>query len=530
MFLGDIFVVVRRGPGYNAAVRAVPRAGSTCFYVVSPMSTNRRLVVWGAVLTVLAVSGPSACGQAASPRPNVLFIAIDDLRPALGCYGDTIARTPNIDRLASRGIRFNRTYCQQAVCSPSRLSLMTGRRPDTICVWDLKTHFREALPDVVTLPQHFKNHGYHTQSLGKVYHGSGPPSKDPPSWSVEARYDVAHEAKVRYANPENLKGKGLKRDATEAGRAEGSVYIDQIVCDAAVRALPALRKKGKPFFLAVGFRKPHLPFCAPKKYWDLYEPETIIPPESTEHPAGAPELAVRSWMELEGYRDIPKDGNIPPEKVRHLRHGYYACVSYVDALVGRLLDELDRLNLADDTVVVLWGDHGFHLGEQGLWTKANNYELATRVPLILSVPGQANRGAATDALVEFVDIYPTLAEVCGLDEPAGLEGISLKPLLARPDCAWKPAVFSQFPRPLKGARYRGHGHFMGYAVRTRRYRYVQWQEWETGQAVARELYDHERDPNEMHNIAEEPDRADLLREMAGILEKGWKAAVPAPVD
>jgi len=493
------------------------------------MSIDSRTAL-GMLLAVVAVLAPSARAGAAPGRPNVLFIAIDDLRPALGCYGDTTALTPNIDRLASRGIRFNRAYCQQAVCSPSRLSLMTGRRPDTIRVWDLKTHFREALPEVVTLPQHFKNHGYHTQSIGKVYHGSGPPSKDPPSWSVEAQYDVAHDAKVRYANPENLKGKGLKRGSTEAGLASGSVYIDQIVCDEAVRALTALKEKGKPFFLAVGFRKPHLPFCAPAKYWDLYDRSAIPPPATTDHPRGAPELAVRSWKELEGYTDIPNDCRLTAEKVRELRHGYYACVSYVDALVGRLLDELDRLRLAENTVVVLWGDHGFHLGEQGLWTKSNNYELSTRVPLILSVPGQANRGAATDALVEFVDVYPTLADVCGLAAPAGVEGISLKPLIAEPERPWKRAAFSQYPRARKANRHRGHGDFMGYAVRTERYRYVEWREWKTGRVVARELYDHARDPNEMHNIAERPDQAAVVREMADVLAEGWKSAGPGPLD
>ena len=391
-----------------------------------------------------------------------------------------------------------------------------------MCSSDLET-----LPDVVTLPQHFKNCGYHTCSIGKVYHGSGKPAKDPPSWSAEPMYDHVRDPALRYALPANLAGKGLKRSAAEAADVPDDTYVDGKVCQAALAALGDLKAKGRPFFLAVGFRKPHLPFCAPKTYWDLYDRSAIPMPATSDHPRGAPEPAVRSWMELEGYTDIPRNGNIPPEKVRELRHGYYACVSYVDALVGRLLGELDRQGLADNTVVVLWGDHGYHLGEQGLWTKANNYELATRVPLILSVPGQANPGAATDALVEFVDVYPTLAEVCGLEAPAGVEGVSLRPLIADPARPWKQAAFSQYPRAREGSRHRGRGDIMGYAVRTARFRYVEWREWDGGKVTARELYDHARDPNEMRNVAGEPEQAEAVRKMADVLREGWRAAGPA---
>ncbi len=477
-------------------------------------------------IVAMAVLSPGADAKEPARRPNVLFIAIDDLRPALGCYGDRVAITPNIDRLASRGMVFNRAYCQQAVCSPSRLSLLTGRRPDTIRVWDLATHFREALPDVVTLPQHFKNHGYHTRSIGKIFHGAGKPSKDPPSWSVPPRYDVVRDPKVRYALERNLRGKKLKRSAAEAADVPDNAYIDGVVCDAAVAALAELQAGHQPFFLAVGFRKPHLPFCAPRKYWDLYDRSKIPPPVSDKHPDGAPELAVRSWKELEGYTDIPADGQLAPEKMRELRHGYYACVSYVDALLGRLLDRLTQPKLADDTVIVLWGDHGYHLGEQGLWTKANNYELSTRAPLLISVPGKTRAGTMTDALVEFVDIYPTLADVCGLDAPVGVEGTSLRPLLADPDRTWKRAVFSQFPRALRGHRPRGHGDIMGYALRTNRYRYVEWREWKSRKVVARELYDHKSDPREMRNVVDQVGCARVTEELARLLASGWKSALP----
>lgn len=482
------------------------------------------------LLTCCLVASPSVVRADDAKRPNVLFIAIDDLRPALGCYGDSVAVTPNIDRLANRGTVFSRAYCQLAVCCPSRLSLITGRRPDTIRVWDLKTHFREAIPDVVTLPQHFKNHGYHTQSLGKIYHGSGEPSKDPPSWSVDPQYDFVRDPKLRYALPQNLQGKGLKRSAAEAADVPDNTYTDGVVCDAAIRTLGDLQQTGPPFFLAVGFRKPHLPFCAPQKYWDLYDRAEIPLPVSGEHPQDAPELATRSWRELEGYTDIPKDGQISTDKIRELRHGYYACVSYVDALVGRLLDELTKLKLAENTVVVLWGDHGFHLGEQGLWTKANNYELSTRVPLIVSVPGQTHAALKSNALVEFVDVYPTLADLCELDAPRGIEGISFKPLLTKPGQPWKRAVFSQYPRARSGNRHRGHGEIMGYTVRTHRYRYVQWQDWESKKIVARELYDHDSDPHEARNVAAQAKHSDAIPELAGMLERGWKSVLPVTAE
>jgi iduronate 2-sulfatase len=466
------------------------------------------------------------CGIARAEPLNILFIAIDDLRPALGCYGDQTAITPNIDRLAKRGILFNRAYCQQAVCCPSRLSLLTGLRPDTIKVWDLNTHFREARPKAVTLPQHFKNNGYHTRSIGKIFHGGGKPSKDPPSWSEAPLYDNVRDPKMRYANQKNLQGKGHKRTASESANVPDNAYVDGLVCEAAEKALVDLEANKKPFFLAVGFRKPHLPFSAPKKYWDLYRRKDIPPPITTNHPEGAPELAVRSWGELEGYSDIPKNGKLSPAKTQELRHGYYACVSYVDALTGRLLKKLDELKLRGRTVVLLWGDHGFHLGEQGLWTKANNYELSTRVPLILSVPGQTKTGIKTDALVEFVDLYPTLAEICGLEAPVNTEGISLLPLLQKPGRPWKSAVFSQYPRSFQGNRHRKRGDLMGYTVRTDRYRYVEWRNWKTGAVQARELYDHATDPNETKNLAKEADQEENLKQLQQTLQSSWKAALP----
>ncbi len=476
---------------------------------------------------VLALIAGFACLSSwAQAKPNVLFIAVDDLRPVLGCYGDPIAITPNIDRIAAKGTVFERAYCQEAVCSPSRISLMTGRRPDTTQVWDLKTHFREALPEVVTLPQHFKNEGYYTRSIGKIYHGSGKPAKDPPSWSEEPLHDVTRDPELRYALPENLAGEGLKRAASEAANVPDSTYVDGVVCEDALKVLGDLAGNEQPFFLAVGFRKPHLPFCAPQKYWDFYDRDQIPVPVSSSHPQDAPEYAVRSWDELQGYTDIEDESNLSQEKVQELRHGYYACVSYIDALVGRLLDRLGALELANETVICLWGDHGFHLGEQGLWTKANNYELSTRVPLIFASPNQKAGGTTCSALVELVDLYPTLADVCGLPAPTGIEGVSFAPLLDNPELSWKSAAFSQYPRAKKGNRHEGHGDIMGYAIRTERHRYVEWREWESGNVLARELYDEERDPEEMINQAANPEYASVLADLEGQLTAGWWKAVP----
>ena len=465
--------------------------------------------------------------QPLDAAPNVLFIAIDDLRPDLGCYADQTAISPNFDRLAALGTLFNRAYCQLAVCGPSRLSLLSGVRPDTNQVWDLSTHFREALPDIISLPQHFKNNGYHTRSIGKIFHGSGVPMKDPPSWSEDPLYESGRKHEWRYASAKNRAVVTLKREATEAEDVPDNTFVDGLVCDAAEEALKTFAKNKKPFFLGVGFRKPHLPFVAPKRYWDLYDAKAIPKRVTKSHPQGAPEYATRTWNEIEGYTDIPKDlASIPDEKVDQLRHGYYACISYIDTLLGRLLKKLDELDLSENTIICLWGDHGFHLGEQGLWTKANNYELAARVPLILSVPGQQNRGAKSNALVELVDIYPTLAELCGLEIPNDLEGLSMTALLENPNRPWKTAAFSQYPKDYTVIKHKRHGDVMGYAVRTKNHRYVQWKDWNSGKILEEELYDHNTDPNEMVNIASDLKQAATLFQHQRILEAGWKGALP----
>jgi len=494
-----------------------------------------------AAMLLLAFSG--AARVEAAGRLNVLFIAVDDLRPDLGCYGVDWVKSPHIDRLAAGGTVFNRAYCQQAVCSPSRTSLLTGRRPDTTRIYDLSTHFRAHLPDVVTLPQYFKQNGYHTQSIGKVYHGG---LDDPLSWSapsikaqgkwycdpkIVARLQ-AERKKIKNPRRQIVKrdpktgvvlhikrvGRRVNGPASEVADVDEHELPDGHTTDVAIELLRDYKKNPeRPFFLAVGYLKPHLPFVAPKKYYDLYDPQQIGQPDNPYPPMDCPPIALTDWGELRAYWDIGRDAPtpLPPEKTLQLRHAYYACVSYVDAQIGRLLDALDQLGLADDTIVILWGDHGWQLGEHGLWCKHTNFELATRAPLIVRAPNQSHPGARTDALVEFVDIYPTLCELAGLPLPDGLEGTSMVPVMNDPDRPWKSAAFSQYPRA---------GGVMGYSMRTDRYRYTEWRK--DGQVVARELYDHKYDPAENVNVVDRPQHRELVQSLSRQLQAGWQAARP----
>lgn len=476
----------------------------------------------------LAVVAGAARAETPS-RPNVLFIAVDDLKPALACMGDPHAKTPNIDRLASSGVVFTRAYCQQAVCSPSRSSLLTGRRPDTTRVFDLVTHFRTALPNVVTLPQYFKQNGYDVRGVGKIFH---PGYNDPPSWSApwEGTRGLAYGPKGR-AIAEQRKAEARAKGQRDLTRVRGLPFEAPDIADdklfdgwTAGRAIEVMRdQKGKsgPFFLAVGFVRPHLAFVSPKRYWDLYDPATLPMPASNDPPRGAPAFAYHSSGELRAYQGIPATGPVPPETARQLVHGYYAAVSYMDAQVGRVLDALRSEGLAENTVVILWGDHGWHLGDHGIWCKQTNYEQATHVPLVLSAPGKKGAGKKSPGFVEFVDIYPTLAELCGLAPPEGVEGHSFAPLLDDPGRPWKAAAFSQYPRGSRPT-----GPLMGYAVRTSRYRYVEWRKRGTTEVVARELYDEQTDPAEDQNVADDPANAGTVRDLARILADGWSKNAP----
>ena len=464
-------------------------------------------------------------------KRNVLFVVVDDLRPQLGCYGCKSVLSPNIDRLAREGMVFERAYCQQAVCAPSRSSVLSGCRPDTTGIYDLQTPLREAMPDVLTLPQHFRRQDYQTVSIGKVYHHA---TDDLEGWSREpfhatgdwqGRGYLTDEAiEAMKANEAIMKSRGDTRvgvgPAYEAADVPDSAYHDGRDCDAMIVALNELagarRSGGKPFFLACGFRKPHLPFSAPKRYWDLYDRDAIPLADNQFAPEGATPFTLVDFGELRGYFGIPKEGPVPDDLARTLIHGYMACVSYVDALLGRLLDTLGELGLQDETVVMFWGDHGWKLGEHGSWCKHSNMEIDARAPLIVRSPGMAAAGRSTSALVEFVDMYPTLCDLCGLPLPEHLEGTSFAPLLENPNRPWKPAVFNQYPRR----------NVMGYAMRTDRYRYVEWRDAESGNVRARELYDHQADPAENVNLAGRHEHGSTLSALAADLANGWQKARP----
>ncbi|MEX2115117.1 MAG: sulfatase [Pirellulales bacterium] len=451
--------------------------------------------------------------------PNVLFIAVDDLRVELGCYGDTIVKSPNIDRLAARGTVFGRAYCQQAVCNPSRASLLTGLRPDTLRVWDLPTHFREHLPDVVTLPQWFKQHGYHTQNIGKVFHNwrQDAYQGDPVSWTVPAAMHYANHGMDQAVVEGGVPPDQSNVPKTEMRDVPDEAYFDGRVAKLAVKALGEL--KDRPFFLAVGFWKPHSPFNAPKRYWDLYDRADISPPLVPRPPIGVPPLAMHDAREiLRAFGDRP-NGRPTPDEVLALRHGYYAATSYADAQIGKVLDALDQFDLRKNTIVVLWSDHGYHLGEHALWAKTSNFELDARVPLIIATP-QHPGDQRCAALVELVDIYPTLADLCGLPAPKQLAGVSLRPLLDDPAAAVKQAAITQHPRPA----YYGDDEplvAMGYSMRTVRYRYTEWRAAgsaaDDGHVVARELYDHEDDPAETVNLASQSVHSATIEKLAAQL-------------
>lgn len=487
-------------------------------------------------------------------RLNVLFIPVDDLRPDLGCYGDTNIKTPNIDRLAQQGVIFNRAYCQQAVCNPSRASLLTGLRPDSTEVWDLSTHFRDILPDVVTLPQFFKENGYTTVSFGKAFHNNDP---DTISWSItpENIQGFPFDPDAVYATEENLKIQakkakrkekaGLEKDqlgfwyvkanATECADVPDDFYYDGAQTTRAIEVLRELKTKDEPFFLSVGYYRPHLPFNAPKKYWDMYDREKIPLAENQFPPKDSPEYTMHGDAELRGYDDskdlpYPNEQAWSEERQKEIKHGYYASVSYTDAQIGRLLDELNRLGLAENTVIVLWGDHGWKLGEHNGWCKQTNYEIDTRVPMIISGAGVTAKGEQSDALTELVDIYPTLCEMANLEIPSHLQGTSVVPLLENPDKEWKSAAFSQFLLGRYGRTTNIKKEIMGYTMRTDKYRYVEWYDWNKdntrGELLSRQLFDHDSDPQENQDLANQAQYKKTIDKLAGMMADGWKKAIP----
>jgi len=444
-----------------------------------------------------------------------------------------------MDKLAASGVRFDRAYCQLAVCNPSRVSMLTGLRPDSAKVWTLDVRFRNTVPEAVTLPQHFKAHGYEARSFGKIFHNPWPDNvswsephrwpKGAKLWSEDAkkRFRTFRDKLKREGKPERLINR-IRPQAVEIVDIPDKEHIDGAIAEQAIVALRELAAKEQPFFLAAGFIRPHLPFVVPRKYWDLYQREQIPLAKETSLPSPTPPFAMNTMYELRDYYDYlgtsrPNQGSLTEAQQRELKHGYYASVSFVDAQVGRILDELNQLGLQDNTIIVLWSDHGFKLGEHNSWCKQTNYEIDTRVPLIIRSPGAKSNGKSTSALVELIDLYPTLCDLTNLPAPEELEGQSLLPLLEDPSATVKPAAISQFTRRLRKQ------HLMGYALRTQQYRYVEWIDRKTKETIAQELYDHDKDPGERKNVANTPEYAQALTQLASQLRSTLSVPL-APED
>ena len=535
---------------------------------------NRQLTT---LLSVLAI----ACfaNSAGAQKPNILFIAVDDLRPELGCYGSSIAVSPNLDALARDGLLFERAYCQEAICRPSRASLMTGARPETTGLFHNYVSLRELQPDIVTLPQHFIAHGYETAYCGKIFHKGD--TDEERSWSrapvkflkgiqkPKASFALEENNKIKVDNMKLMLAK--YGEAARRGLSSGPAYENADVPDHAyidgyetLRAIETMKEmakdKDKPFFLALGFKKPHLNWTSPKKYWDMYDRDKIPMATETTAPENGAAMGLHASFELRTRAGIPKSGPLGEDLSRTLKHAYLACVSYVDAQIGLMIDALEEEGIRDDTIIIVWGDHGWHLGDMGVWGKATNYEIATRVPLMIWTPDMKSRGNNTKALVELVDMYPTLCELAGLPLPEHLEGHSFVPLLDDPDKDWKSAAFSQYPNPAlrewaanplsQGMRETWFGplikevedriinqqgdkwdrelfekHLMGYTMRTDRYRLVVWRDHRdaTAEPVFVELFDHQTDPNETKNIADQNPK--LLNKLMKQLDAGWKKSL-----
>jgi len=511
-----------------------------------------------AVICSLLASG---CGkQSKENKPeklNVLFVSIDDLGPNLGVYDNPIMVSPHLDSFAGHAATFRRAYCQAAVCAPSRASLMTGLRPDSTRVWHLGDKFRELHPNIVTIPQHFSKHGYYTACIGKIFHNYMPDSVswDEPDLRPE-QYKrpewLKRDGETFYVNEETQRKQKIKRDKLIAKRpnyyADGwnngpawewedvhdSMYYDGAQTELAMRTLSRLAQKDQPFFLALGYFRPHLPFSVPKKYWDLYDRNEIPLARNPYVPHNSPVMSMNSMYELRGYDGFkslkhPTENEMSEDTARILKHGYYASISYVDAQFGKVLRHLKELGVADNTIVVVWGDHGWKLGEHNGWGKMTNYNIDIHVPLLVYTPEKMKRGTAIWEITELVDIAPSLFELAHIPAPDYLQGTSFVPLMMDPNTPWKQAAFSQFHRRPKVTP--DGGRYMGYSIKTKDYHYVRWYTWDHkagvhGDFVTEELYDNKTDPDENDNIAGDSSNQELIAQLKQQLEAGWRAALP----
>jgi len=487
------------------------------------MQINRRNFLKMVSMGAAAVSLPKMTALSASAendkRPNVLFFFVDDMRVQLGCYGKTQVKSPNIDKLAAGGTLFEHAYCSQAVCAPTRICTLSGLRPDSTGIYDLEHPLRDSNKDVITLPQHFKQRGYETITIGKVYHHH---EDDRENWTrmpkIEGENYVlpGNQALLKQKEAEarekgltgNAKSRYVRGPATECADVQDEAYTGGSIAKVAIEQLNDV--KDKPFFMCVGFIKPHLPFCAPKKYWDLYKREDFVVPDRKK-PEAMPPIALNDFGEMRVYTDIQKVGPVDDDGTRKLIHGYHACVSFTDAMVGKVLVELETLGLAENTIVVIWGDHGWKLGEYGSWCKHTNFELDTHVPLIFRGPGVAT-GKRCKSIVEMVDVYPTLAELTGGQVPSHCAGASMRALLEKGDAAgWKNMAFSQYPRSSDGQP------AMGYSLRKDQWRYTEWHRRD-GKLVARELYDHSDSDLAKVNVVDNPENAELAGRMSELMK------------
>ena len=464
-------------------------------------------VMVGAGFAFFAARQVSAANAKRSDKPNVLFLVVDDLRPQLGCYGRKQMHSPNIDRLAAEGVLFERSFCMVPTCGASRASLMSGIRPARNRFVNYQARADEDVPNASTLNTHFKNNGYYTVSNGKVFHY---PADNAVGWSEPAWRPK--KGSVAYALPASLEKaaenaklrKNGRGPAWESADVPDETYADGLIARKAIDDLRRLKDVDQPFFLAAGFFKPHLPFVAPKKYWDLYDRAQIKLPDNYHRPKDAPDLAIHASGELRSYADIPPKGPVSDEQALSLIHGYYACVSYTDAQIGKVLDELDRLGLRDDTIVILWADHGWNLGEHTLWCKHCTFETSMQAPLIVRVPG-IEGPKRTGRLTEFVDIYPSLCDLAGLPLPKHLEGHSFAPLLKDPDGDRKQQAIGRYSS--------------GDTIRTDQYRFTEYTS-KKGDVIGRMLYDHQTDPGENVNIAELPENRELVEDLTRQLHAG----------
>ncbi len=456
---------------------------------------------------------------AALAKPNVLFIATDDMNNWQGCYGDKAAKTPHLDSLAARGMRFDKAYCQFPLCSPSRTSIMTGRLPDSTGVYDLQTHFRKNLPDVVTLGQHFQKEGYHVARVGKIYHYGNPGDigtpglDDAPTWkqTINPRgIDKDEEDKLKRLTPKRGLGSSLTYYASPAADEE---HTDGMVATEAIRILE--EKKDEPFFLAVGFYRPHCPYIAPQKYFDLYPLDSIqLPVFNRQVSEGLP------WQARASTGPWPNFG-VDDTALREATRAYRASISFVDAQLGRVLAALDRLKLKENTHIVFWSDHGYHMGDHGLIFKMSLLENSARVPLLMAGPAVKKPGSVCGVPVELMDLYPTLVEVTGGKPSPTLEGVSLAPLLAGKGVERKRSALSQVT--TRKAKADGNKGEMGYSLRSATHRYVRWAAQKEATAQATELlFDYAADPLEQKNLAQEPASQALLesfrKELTGRLK------------